>query len=68
MDPKIDKRKTNISKSSSEEIYAMLDEVESDLEEDTDQLVNDSDTEFVLMRIYLNVHRNHQMTMYWHQK
>ena len=64
MDPKINKRKTNISKSSSEEIYAMLDEVESDLEEDTDQLVNDSDTEFVLMRIYLNVHRNHQITMY----
>ena len=49
MDPKINKRKKyiNISKSSSEEIYAMLDEVESDLEEDTDQLVNDSDTEFV---------------------
>ena len=49
MDPKINKRKKyiNISKSSSEEIYAMLDEVESDLEEDIDQLVNDSDTEFV---------------------
>ena len=42
MDPKINKRKKyiNISKSSSEEIYAML-------EEDIDQLVNDSDTEFV---------------------
>ena len=49
MDPKINERKEyiNISKSSSEEIYAMLDEVESDLEEDIDQLVNDSDTEFV---------------------
>ena len=49
MDPKINKRKKNIhiSKSSSEEIYVMLDEVESDLEEDIDQLVNDSDTEFV---------------------
>ena len=49
MDPKINKRKKyiNISNSSSEEIYAMLDEVESDLEEDIDQLVNDSDTEFV---------------------
>ena len=46
MDPKINKRKKyiNISKSSSE---AMLDEVESDLEKDIDQLVNDSDTEFV---------------------
>ena len=40
MDPKINKRKKNIntSKSSSEEIYATLDEVESDLEEDIDQL------------------------------
>ena len=40
MDPKINKIKKyiNISKSSSEEIYAMLDEVESDLEEDIDQL------------------------------
>ena len=38
MDPKINKRKKyiNISKSSSEEIYAMHDEVESDLEEDID--------------------------------
>ena len=43
MDPKR-KKYINISKSSSEE---MLDEVESDLEEDIDQLVNDSDTEFV---------------------
>ena len=62
MDPKINKRKKyiNISKSSSEEIYAMFDEVESDLEEDIDQLVNDSDK----MRIYLNVHRNHQITIY----
>ena len=49
MDPKINKRKQyiNISKSSSGEIYAMLDEVESDLEDDIDQLVNDSDTELV---------------------
>ena len=49
MDPKINKRKKyiNISKSISEEIYALHDEVESDLEEDIDQLVNDSDTEFV---------------------
>ena len=49
MDPKINKRKKyiNIGKSSCEEIYAMLDEFESDLEEDIDQLVNNSDTEFV---------------------
>ena len=67
MDLKINKRKKyiNISKSSSEEIYAMLDEVENDLEEDIDQLVNDSDTlNLLLIRIYLNVHRNHQITMY----
>ena len=46
MDRKINKRKKyiNISKSSSEEIYAVLDKIESDLEEDIDQLVNDSDT------------------------
>ena len=49
MDPEINKGKKhiNISKSSSEEIYAILNEVESDLEEDIDQLVNNSDTEFV---------------------
>ena len=45
MDPKINKRKKyiNISQSSSEEIYVMIDEVESDLEEEIDQLDNDSD-------------------------
>ena len=49
MDSKINKRKKYITicKSSSEEIYAMLDDVESDIDEDIDQLVNDSDTEFV---------------------
>ena len=49
MDPKINKRKKyiNISKTSSEEIHSMLDEVESDLEENIDQLINDWNTEFV---------------------
>ena len=66
MDPKINKRKKyiSISKSSSEEIYAMLDEVESDLDKDIDQLVNDSDTEFVANEDLPEVHCNHQITMY----
>ena len=42
----------------------MLDEVESDLEEDIDQLVNSKTLNLLLMRIYLNVHRNYQITMY----
>ena len=50
MDSKTNKRTKciNIGKSGNEEIYAMLDEVDSDSEEDIDQLlVNDSDAEFV---------------------
>ena len=31
-----------------EEIFALLDGVESDLEDDIDELMNDSDTEFVI--------------------
>ena len=66
MDPKINKRRKyiNISKSSSEEIYAMLHEVESNLEEDIDQLVMIQALNLLLMSIYLNVHPNHQITMY----
>jgi len=36
-----------ISTLSSEEIYALLDSIDSDDEEDIDNLMNDSDTEFV---------------------
>ena len=32
----------------SEEIFALLDEVNSDQEEDIDNLMNDSDTEFIV--------------------
>ena len=37
----------SISDLSSGEIYALLDSLESDHEEDIDNLMNDSDTEFV---------------------
>ena len=50
MDSKTNERTKciHISKSGNEEIYAMLDEVDSDSEEDIDELlVNDSDAEFV---------------------
>ena len=36
-----------ISSLSSDEIYALLDSIESDEEEDIENLMNDSDTEFV---------------------
>ena len=36
-----------ISSPSSNEIYALLDSIESDEEEDIENLMNDSDTEFV---------------------
>ena len=36
-----------ISTLSSEEIYALLDSIDNDDEEDIDNLMNDSDTEFV---------------------
>ena len=35
-------------KTGSDEIFVLLDEVNSDLEEDIDKLMNDSETEFVL--------------------
>ena len=38
---------TPISSLSSDEIYALLDSTESDEEEDIENLINDSDTEFV---------------------
>ena len=42
-------RKINIpiSSLSSEEIYALLDSIDSENEEDIDNLMNDSDTKFV---------------------
>ena len=41
------KIKIPVSSLSSDEIYALLDSIESDKEEDIDNLMNDSDTEFV---------------------
>ena len=43
------KKKINIPISSlpSEEIYALLDDIDSDYEEEIDNLMSDSDTEFV---------------------
>ena len=43
------KKKINIpiSNLSSKEIYALLDEIDTDYEEEIDNLMNDSDTEFL---------------------
>ena len=38
----------------SDEIFALLDQVESDLEDDTDNLMNNSDTNFTLEEILEN--------------
>ena len=41
-----------ISDLSSEETYALLDSIESDCEEDIDNLMTDSDTEFVFSLLH----------------
>ena len=41
------KRNVPITSMSSDEIYALLDTIESDDEEDIENLMNDSDTEFI---------------------
>ena len=38
----------NVEKLSSGEIYALLDAIESDNEDEIENLINDSDTEFVI--------------------
>ena len=47
------KKKINIpiSSLSSKEIYALLDEIDTDYEEEIDNLMNDSDTEFLFFYI-----------------
>ena len=56
-------KKINISISSlsSDEIYALLDSIESDEEEDIENLMNDSDTEFVDRSVVENKDSNMQV-------
>ena len=53
-------KKINISVSSlsSDEIYALLDSIESDKEEDIENLMNDSDTKFVDRSVVKNKDSN----------
>ena len=53
-------KKINISISSlsSDEIYALLDSIESDKEEDIENLMNDSDTKFVDRSVVKNKDSN----------
>lgn len=47
-DIKMKKKYYHIQAMTSDEVYALLDQVDSDAEEDVDNLMNDSDTEFIL--------------------